>query len=150
MTATRPLACPVSEERLDEHVARTAALLTVVWVGSSLLLSNYWLIGGLAADFGLRAFTGGTYSPVRWLARRVVRALGWPARPTPAAPKKFAAMLGLVFCLLIGLGLVLHLVVATWAVAAALLACALLEGLAGFCVGCYVYTYTVVPFQKRP
>ena len=148
MKAADQLICPISEERLDENTARAAALMTVVWVAISLLVDGYWLMGILAVDFALRAFTAGTWSITRLLARRVVKALGLQAKPTPAAPKKFAAMLGLIFCLLTGLGLGLHLMLAAWAVAAALLACALLEGLAGFCVGCYVYTYAVLPFKS--
>lgn len=148
MKAPAAPACPVSIERLEENTARVAALL----VAGLVLLGVGWrsplLLLGVAADFALRAFTAGHWSLVRRGARRLARALGLAVRPTPAAPKKFAAGLGLVFCLLISLSLYLHFGQGALLLTAALLVCALLEGLAGVCVGCYVYTYAVLPFQK--
>ncbi|MDO7875979.1 DUF4395 domain-containing protein [Hymenobacter sp. ASUV-10] len=149
METVNQLVCPVSEERVDENAARVAAGITVLWVSSALFFNSFWLMAVLAADFAIRAFTAGDWSLVRWLARRIVRLIGLRARPTLAAPKKFAALLGTVFCTLIGLGIALQFTYLTTALVAALLVCALLEGLAGFCVGCYVYTYAILPFKKQ-
>ena len=149
METVNQLVCPVSEERVDENAARVAAGITVLWVTIAVYFNAFWLMGVLAADFAIRAFTVGNWSPVRWLARRVVALVGLRARPTQAAPKKFAALLGTVFCTLIALGIALQLTYLTGALVAALLVCALLEGLAGFCVGCYVYTYAILPFKKQ-
>jgi len=149
METANQLVCPVSEERVDEYAARVAAGITVLWMGIAVYFNVFWLMGVLAADFAVRAFTAGSWSPVRWLARRTVALAGLCARPTPAAPKKFAALLGTVFCALITLGIALQLTYLTGALVAALLVCALLEGLAGFCVGCYVYTYAILPFKRQ-
>jgi hypothetical protein len=149
METVNQLVCPVSEERVDENAARVAAGITVFWVSIALYFNSFWLMGVLAADFAIRAFTAGNRSLVRWLARRIVSLIGLRARLTPAAPKKFAALLGAVFCTLIGLGMVLQLMYLTVVLVAALLVCALLEGLAGFCVGCYVYMYAIFPFKKQ-
>jgi hypothetical protein len=142
------LVCPVSEERVDENAARVAAGITVVWTGIAVYFSAFWLMSVLAADFAVRASTVGKWSLVRWLARRIVALAGLQARPTPAAPKKFAALPGTVFCMPIGLSMVLQFTYLTGALVVALVACALLESLAGFCVGCYVYTYAILPFKK--
>jgi hypothetical protein len=104
-----------------------------------MLTSSIWLPILLAIDFGLRGFVDRQYSPFRVVADWVVSQLGLPYKATDQAPKRFAARIGFVFATTIiifqGMGwntVILSSVLALFAS---------LESLAGFCAGCFVYTY---------
>jgi len=143
------ISCPVSAERINENTARTAALIAIVIASTGAWLNSYVLFILLAADFALRSFTNGNASPVRFLAKQIVQLLHIPNKPTDAAPKKFAAGVGFVFCLVIAIFQLAGLTTAAIVTAGVLLLCALLEGAAGICLGCIVYTFAVLPFIKN-
>jgi hypothetical protein len=133
--------CPVSAERVNENVVRTIAAAVIVLAGISVLLHNYVLLLFLAADFALRAFTPGNWSLLRMLAVQLVRRFRLAARPVDAAPKRFAAGVGLVFALAAAAALFFGWDIAAYAILGVLLVCALLEAVFAFCVGCVVYTW---------
>lgn len=134
---------------VNDRAARTTAMLvvglSVVTVATSVggwdavaVVLNALLFGG----FVLRVLAGPRFDPfgqlsVRWLARAV---FGEPVM-TAGAPKRFAQGIGVVFS---GAALVLRLV--GWPVAAdvvllALVVAASLEGFAGFCLGCRIFSW---------
>lgn len=149
MSETTLLACPISAERINENAARTVAVLVVFLTLTGLISASWPLFLLLALDFALRAFSNGRFSLLRFAAIRITRLLNIPEKPIDAAPKKFAAGVGLVFSLGIALLLALNWPVAAWTVGGILLICALLEGAFGFCLGCVVYSMLVVPFSQR-
>ena len=133
--------CPVSNIKADEAVARTSAILTVLITAAALLLNSYFILLLLAADFAVRSFFTGITSPVKIISNRIAGILNITnKRFTDAAPKKFAALLGMTFSLLAGLLLVFHLPIAAAITASLLIVCAFLEGVFGFCLGCFLYT----------
>jgi hypothetical protein len=113
----------------------------------------------LLLDFTLRGFGLGAYSPLAWFSGRLATALRLPAKPVYMPPKRFAARIGLVFCLAIsvlhfaGRGpAILHfagrgpdawgetvLSLPALILSSIIALFAALESLAGFCAGCYVY-----------
>src|ERR1017187_5447459 len=101
MKNNNELVCPVSAERVNENAVRTVAVISLVLVLLSLYLNNFVISGFLALDFMLRAFFNGKASALKALAKGFVRYAGLGNKPVDAAPKKFAASLGLVFALLI-------------------------------------------------
>lgn len=133
--------CPVSGQRADENVARTAAIYTVVITSTALLINSYVIMLLLAADFAIRAFSSGSASPLKMLATQTAGTLNIRNRNIiDAAPKKFAALLGMTFSLLAGLFMIAQLPVAAAIIASMLIFCAFLEGVFGYCLGCVVYT----------
>jgi predicted membrane protein len=60
---------------------------------------------------------------------------------TDLAPKKFAATLGFIFCLLITATLIFNFATAAIILTSIMAVFALLESLFAVCVGCYVYTF---------
>jgi hypothetical protein len=62
-------------------------------------------------------------------------------KPTDRAPKRFAAGTGLVFSILIVAAALLHLALISLVLTLVLIFFAALESLAGFCAGCYVYSF---------
>lgn len=149
MAEINSITCPVSAERINENVARTAAAYVILISVAAIMLDNYLLMALLGVDFALRAFTKGHASPVRFLALQTVSLLNIKNKPVDAAPKKFAAGVGMVFCAAIAALLFAGLLTAAWVTGAILLLCAILESAAGICIGCIVYTLLVVPFTKQ-
>ncbi len=141
--------CPVSAERINENAARIAAFYVIIITAAALWFNSYIIIMLLAIDFALRAFTQGKASPLKFLSRQTVQLLKIKNKPTDAAPKKFAAGVGMVFCLAIACMQILNYLTAATAIGGVLLFCAVLEGAAGICLGCIVYTLVILPFNKQ-
>lgn len=132
--------CPVSGVKADENVVRTLAIVTVMITTIALLAGSSLILFFLGADFAIRSFTSGTGSPLKILSNKISGTLNFKKKLIDAAPKKFAAMLGMTFSLLAGLLLLLNLPVAALIVGSVLIFCALLEGVFGICLGCIIYT----------
>ena len=133
--------CPVSGAKADEYTARTAAILTVIITSTALLVNSYFILFLLAADFAIRSFSPGTGSPLKMLSNQIAGSLNIRNKKfADAAPKKFAALLGMTFSLIAGLFLVAQLPVAALIIASILIFCAFLEGVFGYCIGCTVYS----------
>ncbi len=133
--------CPVSNIKADEAVLRTSAVLTVLIAAAALILNSYLIFLLLAADFAVRSFFTGISSPLKIISNRIAGILNLTNKKfTDAAPKKFAALLGMTFSLLAGLLLLFQLPVAAVITASLLIFCAFLEGVFGICLGCFIYT----------
>jgi hypothetical protein len=117
-----------------------------------LLTCVYWFTGSvfipvfLVADFGLRSFNLGKFSPLALLSDWLIRSFKLPVKPVYLPPKRFAARIGLVFATAI---LLLHVIkINTIIFSGTLAVFAALESLAGFCAGCYVYNF-LQRFRKQ-
>ena len=143
------ITCPVSSDRINENAARTASFLIISSALIGLYTHNPVVLALLAIDFALRAFTSGYYSPIKLGSKQLVTRLGIKNKPVDAAPKRFAAGLGMVFCLIIGAFQVSGLYSVANITGSILLFCAFLEGALGICLGCIVYSFLILPLSKR-
>jgi hypothetical protein len=116
--------------------------LTAFWV--LLLAAGYILLGYpaiplvLVADFFLRSFNLGRWSPLFRLSAGTAALLHWKGKPVYLPAKRFAARVGLFVSILMAVfGLAGSPVALGLGVLLALFAA--LESLAGFCAGCYLY-----------
>ena len=128
---------------VNEVAARLVAAM-VVGLSVAILVTGYqWLFFVLAYGFLARVATGPTLSPIGLLATRVlVPLLGSPSRPVPGPPKRFAQTVGLAFsATALGLSLAMDSAVPAKAVVGVLTVFATLESVAGFCAGCFVFSY---------
>jgi len=142
------LSCPVDGIQINENKVRVIAGFVLLTILLYLLTGWSGLLLLLAVDFGLRVFKQPKYSPFGKAADFIVGQLNLPFRSTDQAPKRFAAGIGLVFSITI---LVVHSLGYTTFILSSLLAVfAMLESFAGFCAGCYVYTFLkpVLPVDK--
>jgi hypothetical protein len=119
-------------------VAFEVAVLAISFVFTHLLVIPLFLL----FDFYLRGWELKRYSPLRLVAVQVNRYFFHDRqKPVFAAPKVFAARIGAIFSLaIIGLYVFESPLLST-GVAAVMICFALLESLAGFCAGCYLYSY---------
>ncbi|RZK74795.1 MAG: DUF4395 family protein [Pedobacter sp.] len=97
------VSCPISVERVNENVIRVIALLVITMALSSIFYLGIYAVLFLVIDFATRAFTSGKFSLLKFFALNIAKGLKLPNKVTNLAPKKFAATLGFVFCLLISL-----------------------------------------------
>ncbi|TCD11093.1 DUF4395 domain-containing protein [Pedobacter frigidisoli] len=135
------LSCPISAERVNENVVRIVAFIVALIAIGCISYSNYWAILVLTIDFALRAFTSGKFSLLKIIAIKISKALNLKPKMTDLAPKKFAATMGFVFCLLITATFIFNFFTAALILTSIMIIFALLESLLGICVGCYVYTF---------
>ncbi|RNL54066.1 DUF4395 domain-containing protein [Pedobacter jejuensis] len=138
------LSCPISAERVNENVVRIVAFMVAILAICSISFSNYWAIVLLSFDFAARAFGSGKYSLLKFVAIRISNALSLKPQMKDLAPKKFAATLGFVFCLLITAMFLLSFYKLAMMLTLIMTVFALLESLFAICVGCYVYTFLQV------
>ena len=133
--------CPIVPDLVDETAGRIIAFLSlgllalVVWRGWG------WAVLALAGDFALRASGRPAFSPVARMAGALRRLTGLPARKINAGPKRFAASVGVLFSL--GIGLALWTGFRNLGVGLALVLgfCAGLEAFFGFCLACQVHPW---------
>jgi hypothetical protein len=144
------IVCPVSDSKTDENVTRIAAVITATITVAALVANSYIILFLLAADFAVRSFTPGTGSLLKILSGQIAGMFNIRNKKhTDAAPKKFAALLGMTFSLLAGLFLVVQLPVAALITASILVFCAFLEGIFGYCLGCLVYSFLTASANKQ-
>jgi enamine deaminase RidA (YjgF/YER057c/UK114 family) len=137
--------CPANT--VDEHAARIVATLVVVLAAASTWGRVWPLIALLAVDFTIRGFGNRRYSPLRWLAKSIVGALGWEPKAVYAPPKRFAAQIGSVLTIVATLLHAAGLHGAAIVFTMLLIVAASLEAVVGSCLACWVYPYM---FRLRP
>ena len=142
------IVCPVSTERANENTVRVIAGI-IFFFSIFLLKENYLVIViFFVLDFAQRAFTKGDYSLLKFLAKNFVQPFSLSIRPIDAAPKKFAALIGFIFSIIITISLLIKWVYVTDISIIILIICSGLEAFAGYCVGCKVYTWIILPVKK--
>lgn len=135
-------ACPVSGERLDERAVRFVAWITVVFLLLYLIVGLRWIPLFLLVDFSMRGIFSRKWAPLALLARRVVKRFDFGTKKLiNAAPKIFAARLGVLFSALL---LLFQLIgfqnsLPTYIVGIMFLTAAFLEAAFAFCLGCRIY-----------
>jgi len=133
--------CPIVPDHTDETAGRIAAFLSLGLLALAMGGGRAWAILALAADFALRAAGRQAFSPVARVAGWLRRLAGLAERRINAGPKRFAASVGFLFSLGIGLALLTGLRPLGLALAAILGACAGLEAFFGFCLACQIHPW---------
>jgi len=127
---------------VNEFSARFVAGMVSILTIAAIVTENQFVAGFLLYGFLARVATGPTLSPMGLLATRViVPVLGNPTKLVAGPPKRFAQTIGLVFSATAFIMLMLDFVLIFQITLAILVIFALLESLAGFCAGCFVFNY---------
>jgi len=144
ITSKVAVACPISGDRLDERAVRLVAWITVT------LLALYFVFGWsiipwfLLVDFSMRGVFSRKWAPLALIGRGVVSKLDPEKKKLiNAAPKIFAARLGIAFSAILTILLVTGLgsSPATYIVGGMFITAALLEAAFAFCLGCHIYQF---------
>ncbi len=142
------LICPVSKDRVNKNIIRMTGFMVALTVVLYVITKQPLIIGFLALDFIIRAFSIFKFSPISLIACGINIAFKVKPKLTDKAPKLFAARVGVLFT---SVSFLLYFVSipASLIVASILVVFALMESLFDFCVGCVVYTYVVLPIHKK-
>lgn len=135
-----PEQCPVSGQLVDERAVRLTAFGALLILSTFTITAWWMLLAFLAVDFLVRSMGKGRYSPLFVLSRAVLQ--GSKSKPilVDAAPKRFAAGIGLALSLVAMFLSYSGFATAARIIAAVIMACAALESFAGLCLGCRVYS----------
>lgn len=138
-----PESCPISGKQIDERLVRATAFLVLLGM-AVYIVSSWWpLLTILMADFLIRAFGWGRFSPLLRLSQSISRLFGSKSLPVDVTPKQFSAMIGFVITLA---ALVLKLAglnTPSLVLAVVLIVCAAFELFTRFCLGCKLYAVLV-------
>lgn len=144
------IVCPISAERVQEHLPRVTALLVISLLVTYLISGSALILAFLLVDFIARGSGYARYSLLHALAMSLSKRFKLKSELIDKAPKLFAARLGAV---MMGLALAFELIGipgTSFVISIMVGVFATLECVANFCVGCYVYSLVVLPiFSKR-
>lgn len=143
------LICPVSSERIPEYLPRVTAFYVIGLLFTYLFTFFTPILLFLLYDFFVRGFGWPNYSLIHLTAKKTSELLHLKGKSIEKAPKIFAARLGII---MVFAALILDLAsVQAGAIAfsVGLIVFASLECVLNFCVGCYVYTYVVLPLNTK-
>lgn len=141
--------CPISDRKIDEHVARINGALTLIFLSVFTLTGNIIPILFLLVDFALRSGSLSRFSAFSFLSRNIVKLLHIKPDMINAGPKIFAARIGLVFNFAIILAFVFGLSNLVYVIIGIFAICALLESAFGICVACQIYPYVYKLFYTN-
>jgi len=133
--------CPISDKRINEHVARLNGAFTVLFLAAFVLTGNVLPIAFLFADFALRSGSFSRFSPLAYLSRNIVKYLSLKPLLINAGPKIFAARIGLVFNIAIIFSFLAGLNNLAFILAGIFATFAFLESAFGICVACLIYPF---------
>ena len=142
--------CPVSAEKVNEKIVRFTALLTFLIALGFIYKPNILLIVFLAFDFYSRGFGISHISILAITSFGLKDYIPFRSRIINKAPKIFAARIGFILSLLALMLLSTNLALASQITMVVLVFFAFLEWCVGFCMGCYIYNWIILPyFNKR-
>ena len=141
--------CPVSNVKFDVNLDRLAVFFNVLLMASFIIVRNPVFLFIVWIDYIIRSADRGEYALTKIVATKLNRLLRIPPKMVDIAPKIFSYRLG-VFASTMALifhfsGLTFPSIMAS-SVLASLMA---LDSIVGICVGCYIYSYLVLPYYKQ-
>lgn len=143
--------CPIDGIKIDDNQTRLTAL-GVFLLSLTILFTNSWLLALiLAVDFILRFNNLGKFSILAISAKFVIKQLHIQEKLIDRSPKRFAALVGVLFSVAIFISLLISNSLISSILVIVLLIFASLESFIGFCAGCFVYTnfFYKIPFLKE-
>src|ERR1035437_3947909 len=133
--------CPISNRKIDEHVARLNGAFTIIFLAVFTVTGNILPIVFLFIDFLFRSGNLSRFSPLAFLSKNIAKTLFSKPLLINAGPKVFAARIGVVFNFAIivsyfsGLNNLALVFTGVFGI------CAFVESAFGFCVACQIYPF---------
>ncbi|MCF8380267.1 MAG: DUF4395 domain-containing protein [Bacteroidales bacterium] len=133
--------CPISDNTINERVARLNAIFGVILLFGFVFTQNIFFVIFLSFDFLLRSTEYSKYSLIGVSSKNIMSYLDVKPKSINAGPKIFAARIGFVLTALVILSFLLSLNGVSLILVAILGVFSFLEGALGFCVACQIYPY---------
>lgn len=135
------LFCPISKNKIDEHVTRLNALFTFIGIVLFMITHNELIVAFLAIDFFLRSSGNSKISLMSIVSKRTIRYFQSAGMKINEGPKIFAARIGFVLSTVILLAAVFQVFWLAIGLSAVLGLFSFLEAAFGFCVACHIYSF---------
>ncbi len=138
---------PSTESTVDVNVPRFNQAIVALLTAFGFVLGQPWLVVATFAILAVSWTAGPTVAPLTQLYVRVVRPRVQPDGPTefePAAPPRFAQLIGAVVLGVASFALVAGWETLGWALTLFVTALATLAAATRICVGCILYERAVV------
>ncbi len=130
--------CPLSKKTIDEHASQLVGIFVLILLASSYFFTNY-ILWFLLLDFLARSVNA-RYSILARLSRKILDLLNIKPKPIGAAPKRFAARMGLLFVIILLSLLSINCLVGYQITFILFSVAVSLEAFFKFCIGCKIYT----------
>ena len=140
--------CPISEKKVDDHVARLNGGITLTLLILFSISSNVIPVLILLVDFALRSGSLSRLSIFSFVSRYVLKTLAVKPEMINAGPKIFAARIGLFFSIAIIVSYILGIDSLVYALSGIFAICAFLESFFGYCVACQIYPFVYKLFYN--
>lgn len=142
-------ACPISNNRIDERVARLNGLFTFLLVIFFIFTRQWFIPAFLTMDFLLRSTSLSKLSPLGIISRSIVKTFSMKKKLINAGPKIFAARIGLIVSSATFIFSLIGLNITPIVLAGILGLFSFLETAFGYCVACEVYPHFNRLLNKR-
>ena len=130
--------CPLSKKTIDEHASQLVGIFVLVLLALSYFFTNY-ILWFLLLDFLARSINA-RYSILARLSRKILDLLNIKPKPIGAAPKRFAARMGLLFVVILLSLLFINCFIGYQIIFILFFIAVSLEAFFKFCIGCKIYT----------
>lgn len=132
--------CPISSIVVDSNTVRLTSFLTMLLLFSGLIFNYVFLF--IFFDFFLRS-TKLCSSPLTLISKKIVKFLKLKIKPIDAAPKRFAAGIGLILSLLVLFSLYFNLDLLFYIFISMFILAAFLASILNYCLGCKFYSILI-------
>lgn len=132
--------CPISSIIIDSNVVRLTSFLTMLLLFSGLIFNYIYLF--IFFDFFLRS-TRFCSSPLTLISKKIVKFLKLKIKPIDAAPKIFAARIGLILSFLVLFSLYFNLNLFFYIFIIMFILAAFLASILNYCLGCKFYSILI-------
>lgn len=131
--------CPITYKTVDQNIVRIVASEVSALGIFFIIYPSFAILALLLYDFFVRMIGYEKISPLYNIARVASKLFRVKKDKIDAGPKEFALKIGFLFALLLVILFLLDQAFATVVVMVVLTACALLEALFNYCIGCKMY-----------
>ena len=131
--------CPISLISVDSNIARINAFYVGLLFTLFIVFQNLALVLFLILDFVIRIFLNKEYSLLFMISKKTKQLVKLQSVKVDAAPKKLAALFGLVFLLAITAIHLAGMTLLFYLFSGVLLACIFFEVAFSYCLGCEIY-----------
>ena len=143
-----PQVCPISTERVNSTLTKVYSIFTLSVITLFLFTPFKEIIYVSAADFVIRIFFGIRYSPICTLIKFGLKVGNIPTHMINAGPKKFAAKIGMLFTVVISIGVIYNLPILSLITAVVAFIAIGAEVFFDYCIACKLYTYLPESLKK--
>lgn len=141
--------CPISNVKFDVNLDRIAVFFNVLLMTAFIVTRNPIYLFIVWIDYIIRSVDKGEYALTKIVAMQLNKILRIPPKMVDIAPKIFSYRLGVVASTM---ALIFHFTGLTFPsimASGVLVSLMVLDSIVGICVGCYIYSYLVLPYYKQ-